>query len=270
MQRDSTEWLIPAALAIGAAAALWYYWAQINRHPVDMPENGAPATHETPTIEPLGGPRHPIPALQRSAASDLRPLPPLGESDEYFKIELVDLYGEAVGEVLVASDLIEKVVATVDSLTRSHVAERIRPVGRLPDQFQADGDQGGDEFTLSSGNYRRYDVLVNLVASADMDRLVETYKRYYPLFQDAYVALGYPDGYFNDRLVEVIDHLLETPAAGDQVRLVRPHVLYEFADPALEGRSSGQKLLLRMGDAHAATIKQTLRELRDRIAGSIQ
>ena len=37
------------------------------------------------------------------------------------------------------------------------------------------------------------------------------YKQYYPLFQQAYVDLGYPEGYFNDRLVEVIDHLLATP-----------------------------------------------------------
>jgi hypothetical protein len=82
------------------------------------------------------------------------------------------------------------------------------------------------------------------------------------LFQDAYVALGYPDGYFNDRLVEVIDHLLETPEVNDPIELVRPHVLYEYSDPNLEALSSGQKLLLRMGSDNAARIKGTLRELR--------
>jgi hypothetical protein len=43
-------------------------------------------------------------------------------------------------------------------------------------------------------------------------------------------------------------------------------VLYEFADPELEALSSGQKLLLRMGSQHAATIKRVLQGLRALIA----
>ena len=268
MQRESKQWVIPLVLAIGAGAALWFYWAQTNRRATDSFSVESPAAVTRPAIEPLDVPRHPIPEMDRSSATDLRPLPPLDESDEYFKIELVDLYGNAVGELLAVSGLIEKTVATVDNLPRSHVAERMRPVGSLPDQFRADGQDDSGSYVLSTVNYRRYDVLVSLVAGADIERLVDTYRRYYSLFQDAYVALGYPDGYFNDRLVSVIDHLLQTPAAGNNVALTRPHVLYEYADPELEALSSGQKLLLRMGDTHAATIKETLRELRERIAGS--
>ena len=101
--------------------------------------------------------------------------------------------------------------------------------------------------------------------NADLSTLAELYRRYYPLFQDAYVNLGYPDGYFNDRLVEVIDHLLETPEISDPVQLVRPHVLYQYRDPQLEALSSGQKLLLRMGQEHASRIKTRLREFRELI-----
>jgi hypothetical protein len=38
--------------------------------------------------------------------------------------------------------------------------------------------------------------------------------------------------------------------------------LYEFADAELEGLSSGQKLLLRMGAEHRSRVKQALREFR--------
>jgi hypothetical protein len=62
--------------------------------------------------------------------------------------------------------------------------------------------------------------------------------------------------------VEVIDHLLTTPEPTDPIRLLRPHVLYEFADPDLAALSSGQKLLIRMGPDHMATIKQILSGLR--------
>jgi hypothetical protein len=85
------------------------------------------------------------------------------------------------------------------------------------------------------------------------------------LFQSAYTELGYPDAYFNDRLVEVIDHLLETPEPAGPVALVRPHVLYEYANPDLESLSSGQKLMLRMGNEHMVRIKKMLGELRQLI-----
>jgi hypothetical protein len=43
-------------------------------------------------------------------------------------------------------------------------------------------------------------------------------------------------------------------------------VLYKFADPDLEALSSGQKLLLRMGNDNAARVKDALTGLRERIA----
>ncbi len=38
--------------------------------------------------------------------------------------------------------------------------------------------------------------------------------------------------------------------------------MYTFADPALESRPAGQKLLIRMGPENAAAIKAKLTELR--------
>ena len=73
---------------------------------------------------------------------------------------------------------------------------------------------------------------------------------------------------FNDRVVYVIDHLLETPVPAEPVQLVRPYVLYEYADPELEALSSGQKFLLRMGAENATRTKDALAELRARIAES--
>jgi hypothetical protein len=61
---------------------------------------------------------------------------------------------------------------------------------------------------------------------------------------------------------------LDTPEPDGPLNLTRPNVLFEFADPELEALSSGQKLLLRMGNAHALTMKQVLRELRTRIVVS--
>ena len=99
-------------------------------------------------------------------------------------------------------------------------------------------------------------------------RLVAAYVRMYPLFQAAYQELGYPHGYFNDRLVQAIDDLLATPDA-PAPRLAQPKVLYEFADAALEERSAGQKIMLRMGSANAARVKDKLRAIRRELTGQM-
>ncbi len=195
---------------------------------------------------------------------DLVPLPSLSDSDAWFRLELVDLFGAKLDELLATDLLIERVVATVDGLPRHHVAERMRPVGRLSSTIVV--DELDDTFVLSPSNFERYDFLVDMLVFADVDELEDAYRRYYPLLQEAYVSLGYPNGYFNDRVVEVIDHLLETPEITKPLQLVRPHVLFEYADAELESLSSGQKLLIRIGTENAARVKDALAELRARIA----
>jgi hypothetical protein len=266
MNKETSQWLIPAILALAVAAVLWFFWRQ-DRGPAPVPvQSLQPEKMESVTDEPAG-PRYPIPEVAEPVdESKLRPLPPLDDSDEYFRLELTSLYGDTVGKLLVSNQLIERLVATVDNLPRAHVSEKIRPVGRLDGAFSVDGQDGSGEYTLNPDNYARYDVLVHIVTSADVDKVVSLYRRFYPLLQKAYVNLGYPNGYFNDRLIEVIDNLLETPLVAEPVALVRPNVLYQFADPRLEALSSGQKLLIRMGAEHAANIKKTLRALRAAVA----
>jgi len=259
MPKQSSQWLIPIALVAAAAVAAWYYWARISK---PEPEPVMPQTQEEPAEMP--GPLHPLEPVPESAADrpDLVPLPPLDQSDDWFKLEAANLFGASIEDRLAQSGVIEKVVATVDSLPRTHLAERVRPLAALEGQFLVDGQDGSGEYTINTDNYHRYDALIDMALAADLQQVADVYRRFYPLFQKAYVDLGFPDGYFNDRLVEVIDHLLETPDISDPVALVRPHVLYEYRNPDLEALSSGQKMLLRMGSAHAAQVKERLRAFR--------
>ncbi len=261
MQNQSSQWLIPVILAVGAAVALWYYWMQMS--PPVLP----PTDVVAPAVEPAGelpGPLHPVEqtVTVEAATPNLVPLPSLDQSDDYFKLELTNVFGGALESMLAESGMIERLVATVDNLPRDHVAERIRPLAKLADPFLVNGQDASGEYTIDAGNYQRYDVLISVIGSANMTEVADLYVRYYPLFQSAFVDLGYPQGYFNDRLVEVIDHLLETPEVTGPVALVRPHVLYEYDEPALELLSGGQKMLLRLGTEHADTVNSSLRELR--------
>ena len=213
------------------------------------------------------GPVHPIEPLDWSGSGDgqLVTLPALSDSDAFLRLELVDNFGAQLDVLLSNEAIVEKIVATIDNLPRSHVAERLRPIGRISGAFSVDAEENGVSIQ-NAANFDRYRVLVDMLVLADPDRVADLYRRYYPLFQEAYVALGYPDAYFNDRVIEVIEHLLETPVPPDSLRLVRPHVLYEFENPDYEALSSGQKLLLRIGTDHAAQTKRALEEFRARIS----
>ncbi len=268
MHREATQFYIPILLAIMLAAALTYYWLEINR-PRPVPELAAVPALVEPLVDEPRSPLHPFPRIESPEApgGELVPLPALDQSDEYLKLALADVLGsQSLLKMLAETDLITRMVATIDNLPRDHVAERIRPIAGLAGPFDVEASEDNIEFTISPDSYRRYDLLVDMVTNADLNELTEVYGRFYPLFQKAYVELGYPNAYFNDRLVAVIDHLLTTPVVQDPINLVRPHVLYEFADMDLESLSSGQKLLIRMGNEHATRIKATLRELRLLIA----
>ena len=119
---------------------------------------------------------------------------------------------------------------------------------------------------ISPQNAARYAPLVRAFEAVNAEKLVALYVRFYPLFQEAYREQGYPNAYFNDRLVQALDMLIATREAPGQLAIAQPKVLYEFADPALEALPSGQKILLRMGPENAARVKAKLREIRALVA----
>jgi Protein of unknown function (DUF3014) len=252
VNEDSRKWIywaIPVAVVIGLGVALYYG----RQHQPQVAEPPAPSAPAAPSTEPAI--KHPLPE-----GNEAQPLPPLAESDQPVQEALGGVFGPTLDSFLIPRNLIRHFVVTVDNLPRKKTAVQMWPVKPTPGQLVIGG--GADQLTLSPENSARYAPLVKLVGSADAAQIAALYKRYYPLLQQAYADLGYPNGYFNDRLVEVIDHLLATPEITEPIRLTQPSVAYQFADASLEDRSAGQKLLLRMGNENAAAIKSKLRELR--------
>lgn len=205
--------------------------------------------------------RHPVPQMPPE-----KPLPALDTSDATMKNSLAELLPDSrLIKLPVLKDFVRRVVATIDNLPRRTAAPRLWPLKQAPGQFMV---SGGDEHpTIAADNSARYAVYVRLAEAIDSAKLAAVYFHYYPLFQQAYRDLGYPKAHFNDRLVQVIDHLLETPDLQEPVALVRPKVFYLYADPNLESRSAGQKILMRTGAENARRVKAKLREIRGEIAG---
>jgi len=163
---------------------------------------------------------------------------------------------------------IERFVVTIDNLPRRSLTLRQMPLKPASGAFKTRASAGDQ--VIDAGNSQRYAPYINLLEALSTQKLVELYTNLYPHFQKAYVELGYPHGYFNDRLVDVIDHLLATPELQEPIRVELFKNRYRFVDPGVETRSAGQKILLRIGSENAKTVKNKLRELREELTKSKQ
>ncbi len=246
---------VAAAVAV-VAAGTWYYLQ--SRH-AGLPSATVAAL--APAQQPAEpAVRHPVPAGQEDSVSK-GPLPALADSDAALSDALASIVGAAaVKDYLLPENIVRRLVVTIDNLPRTKVAVEKRPTIAVTGGFVVDGDEL--HASLNPQNFARYQPMVAVVGRLDLQKLAAIYVRFYPLFQRAYQDLGYPNGYFNDRLVQVIDNLLATPQPAGPIELVRPNVMYVFADKSLESLPAGQKLLIRMGPDNAAAIKTKLMQLR--------
>ena len=265
--RATTPWWawLAGALAVAGAIGIGLYLARTGRQAVsELP--GQTALAPPPAAPVAATPQHPMEQAVGAADQGAAVLPPLDASDAAALEALGALVGAAgFGALVNPEHLIQRIVATIDSLPRQKLASDALPVRGPEGTFAI--RRNGDSTEVDARNAARYSAYVAIAKAVDAKTLVATYARFYPLFQEAYRELGYPDGYFNDRLVFVIDHLLATPDLAGPAALTQTNVLYEYADPALESRSAGQKLLMRSGPENEAAIKAKLREIRAALTG---
>ena len=125
-------------------------------------------------------------------------------------------------------------------------------------------EKEGESIILSAENFARYDGYISLLQNVDSSALAALYQRYYPLFQQAWEDNG-GEGAFNDRLLQVVDHLLQTPDVPGPVYLLKPEAVYVFEAPELEAMTAGQKILVRMGSVNAEVVKEKLTEIKEQI-----
>lgn len=222
----------------------------------------------TPVIE------QPKPAVEQSAATEEQApepapepveqpepkpeLPPLNESTPTV-LQTLDSSGIAI-QPLKSSQLIRDTVVIIDNLGNgSLVRDRTivqRPDGRFS-VIEVDG-----QLYIDEESYQRYDALVDWFVSLEPQALLENYKLFKPLLQEAYAEIGYPDKSFNDAIIEAINTLLDTPVPETLVAVEDDEVMYTYTNPAYEALPPAQKQLLRMGPDNIERVKAQLRDIK--------
>lgn len=267
-QRSSVgQWLVSGVVVIVAIAVgvfIWHKATQTATAPAPASPSSASARTAGPA-SPSTAIRHPI-AQAAPAPATTAPLPALDASDSSVADELLRLAGDPLNALLHREQIIRHVVATVDALPRESVGANILPVRTPKGAFLVEQGAGGT--TISPRNAQRYAPYMRVLEKVDPHALVAWYVAHYPLFQQAYRDLGYPKGYFNDRLVVAIDDMLAAPEPNAPIAVVQPKVFYRYADADLEARSAGQKMMMRLGAADEAKVKAKLRAIRAQLTGA--
>ena len=232
--------------------------------PPGQSASAAASAPVAPAAQPVSAPASaPQLALQLPAAAS-QPLPRLDESDTFAADAIAGLIGQKDFALwLIPRHLVLHIVATIDNLPRQQASTRVWPVKPVPGAFRITGS--GTDLAIAPANAQRYAPYLAIVQAMNPKALVDVYLTLYPLFEQAYRDLGAPKGDFNARLLVVIDNLLAAPEPQPPVRLVQPKVLYQYADPALESASAGQKILMRLGLNNEREVKSRLRAIREEL-----
>ncbi|MGB3380919.1 MAG: DUF3014 domain-containing protein [Rhodanobacter sp.] len=266
-QASTGSWIAAAVVVIVLiGAGVWLVRRAMQPEAAGPPlaETATPASSGSTAAPPI---QHPIAQVQATPASaSTAPLPALDQSDDDVLAGLQRLAGDSeLSLLLVRPQIIARIVASIDAMPGRSLGGVMMPA-RPPKSAFVTGEMDG-QTVIGEANAARYAPYMAIVEQIDPQALVAWYVHAYPLFQQAYEHLGYPHGYFNDRLIVVIDNLLAAPEPATPPALLPSRGRYVFADPGLEARSAGQRLLLRTGPANEAKIKARLRTIRGLLVG---
>ncbi len=246
--------IVAAIILLGGGIATYFYRqnAELKTEPV-YKQDMSPVPAPNPVVQQI---------IETPAAQPA--LPKLSESDKFMLGNIAGLVGNnSLMRLFNTGQIIRNIVATIDNLPRRNLPVSVIPVKRVHDQFITEGPE--NDKIISPRNAARYLAYVKIAELIDAQKLVDVYVRLYPLFQQAYEELGYPEKYFNDRLIVALNDLLAAPDLKEPVTVSQPSVFYVYADPDLEVRSAGQKILMRIGSENEAKIKYKLREIKRQV-----
>jgi hypothetical protein len=201
-------------------------------------------------------------------AAEKLPLPKVLPDIEHSDASLQEVFKKVKFEgsfmqLLVMDHFIPRLVVTIDNLPMKKLPQAHLALKSPKGRFLVSGTTEAPQ--TSRRNHKRYEPYVKLLESLEPELVISIYKHYYPLFQEAYKQLGYRNAYFNDRLIQVLDHLQETPSPAEPLSLSQPAILYTYSEPALEKLSSGQKVLLRMGPENRQRALKVLADYRQKL-----
>ena len=182
-------------------------------------------------------------------------LPNLNESDSFFRnrMEIMSSNSDLV-RWLSVDDLLRRAASYLDGLSRGVILSKIFPLTQPTGSFTTHMD--GETIWLNAGNYERYDITIEAIASIKMEALAQLFHIARPLIQTSFAEMGYNERQMEGIILQAIERVLSTPIIIEPIELTRESVLYQFADPELEALMPLQKQVLRTGPENTQKLQQ--------------
>ena len=254
-------------LVVAILAVAWVLWTTLQEsEPVETPletvEEVVVQPAELPPAEDIPRPAAPAPVDTAEASEPAEPpLPPLEESDSLMREQLAAAgIGPELDQMEAEENLVQLGAALVDGFSRGVVQYKLLPVKRPTQPFGV--EIKGQQLYMDPAGYARYDEYAEAIATLDTQALVGSFHRMRPLYEQAYAQLGMDPEAFDNAVIRMLDHVLQTPEIDEPIELTRKSVMYQYADPQLEQLSTVQKQLLRMGPQNLRRIKEQAAALR--------
>ena len=187
-------------------------------------------------------------------------LPSLNDSDALVFERLQQLQnGAALMSFLVDQQIIRNIVVLVDNVSKGNLPQANLPYRKLPGEMPVSSI---DEnlFVMDESGFARFTTLVDAIVATDAGQAMALYRLFSPLFQQAYAEIGFRDVNFDDTLRRAIRNILDTDEIEGPFQLVKPSVMYLFADASVESMADVQKQIIRLGPDNAEKLKTKMRQ----------
>ena len=218
-----------------------------------------PAAVASVEVEPIVVDVVEVEAPVAEAAVDL---PRLNDSDSFVAEKISELSsGTSLLSYLVDEQLVRRAVVLVENISRGQYPQTALPYKPIVEEMQVSSDDGR-LFTMEAASYTRFDAAVAAFVALDTEQTVGLYRLLSPLLQQAYAEIGFRDAEFEQALIKAIDAVLSAPEIEGPFQLVKPSVMYLYADTRLEELANMNKQLIRLGPENSARLKAKLREFK--------
>ena len=218
-----------------------------------------PAAAASVEVEPIVVDVVEVEAPVAEAAVDL---PRLNDSDSFVAEKISELSsGTSLLGYLVDEQLVRRAVVLIENISRGQYPQTALPYKPIVEDMQVSSDDGR-LFTMEAASYTRFDAAVAAFVALDTEQTVGLYRLLSPLLQQAYAEIGFRDAEFEQALIKAIDAVLSAPEIEGPFQLVKPSVMYLYADTRLEELANMNKQLIRLGPENSARLKAKLREFK--------
>ena len=187
-------------------------------------------------------------------------LPTLTESDPFVFETLQTLQnGIALVDSLAEEQIVRKFVVFVENISRGEFPQTGLPYKGLGQEMPV-SEIDDNLFVMDQVAHSRFDQVVSTFVETDTDSAVIIYRMLSPLFQQAYAEIGFRNVSFDETLRAAINNVLRTTNMEGPYQLVKPSVMYLYADSSIENLAEVHKQLLRIGPDNTSALKAKLRE----------